>query len=76
MAAVLACPGKVISIKMMKAHQQEGENDLAYFSTAITHPANGVQHGHCMFHQSEMSQHLPRGLEEQVLSMHVSSREK
>ena len=40
----MACPGKEISINMMKLQQQEGENDLAYFATAIAHPANGIQH--------------------------------
>ena len=61
---------------MKKVQQQEGESDLAYFATAIAYPANGIQHGHCVFQQSEMSQHLSRGIEEQVLSMHVSSGEQ
>ena len=74
MAAVLACPGKEISITMMKVQPQGGENHLAYFATAmLSSPMGCNMYGHCVFQQSEMSQHLSRGLEELVLSMHVSS---
>ena len=77
MAAVLACPGKEISIKMMKVQQQEGENDwLILQQLQLTQLMGYKMHGHCVFQQSEMSQHLSRGLEEQVLSMRVSSGEK
>ena len=70
MAPVLACSGKEISIKMMKLQQQEGENDLTYLATVqLTWLMGYNKHGHCVIQQSEMSQHLPRGLEEQVLSM-------
>ena len=41
MAAVLACPGKVISIKMIKFNSKTGKMTcMAYFATAIAHPAN------------------------------------
>ena len=54
-AALLACPEKEISIKMMKVQQQEGENDCGLFVIALaTTLANGVQPGHCVFKQSEI----------------------
>ena len=69
-AALLACPEKEISIKMMKVQQQEGKNDCGLFAIAFaTALANGVQPGHCVFKQSEMRKHLIRSLEEKVLSM-------
>ena len=56
-AALLACPEKEISIKIMKVQQQEGENGCGFFVTVL---ANGVQPGHCVFKQSEMRKHVLR----------------
>ena len=69
-AALLACPEKEISIKMMKVQQQEGKNDCGLFAIAFaTALDNGVQPGHCVFEQSEMRKHLLRRVEEKVISM-------
>ena len=53
-AALLACPEKEISIKMMEVQQQEGENGCCLFAITL---ANGIQPGNCVFKQCEMRQH-------------------
>nr|XP_047142905.1 uncharacterized protein LOC124817139 [Hydra vulgaris] len=76
-AALLVCPEKKIIIKIMDVQKQKGGNDCGLFAVAFAAAlTKQIQPDHCLFKQNLMRDHLLKSLQETVLSMFPTVKNK